>query len=127
MDGLKKKLPKIADSEWRIMKLLWQKAPQSANQIIDKLKNEIDWKPRTIKTLLNRLVTKGALDFKTEGRSYLYSPAVTESECKRNAAHSFVNRVFDGTLKPMLAAFLESGQLSKNDLEELKQILDKEE
>jgi BlaI family penicillinase repressor len=127
MDNGKDKLPKIADSEWRIMKLLWQKAPQSANQIIDQLKDKVDWNPRTVKTLLNRLVNKGALKFKTEGRSYLYYPVVQEHECKHNAAHSFVNRVFDGALKPMLAAFLESGRLSKTDLEELKKILDKEE
>jgi BlaI family penicillinase repressor len=107
------------------MKLLWQKAPQSANQIIDQLKDEVDWNPRTVKTLLNRLVNKGALKFETKGRSYLYYPAVQENECKHNAAHTFINRVFDGALKPMLAAFLESEKLSKEDLDELKRILDK--
>jgi BlaI family penicillinase repressor len=126
MEEKKNKLPKIADSEWRIMKLLWQKAPQTANQIIDRLKNKVDWNPRTIKTLLNRLVNKGALNFESKGRSYLYFPVVKESECKHEAARSFINRVFDGALKPMLTAFLESEKLSKKDLDELRQILDSE-
>jgi len=126
MEEKKNKLPKIADSEWRIMKLLWQQAPQTANQIIDRLKVEVDWNPRTIKTLLNRLVNKGALNYKTKGRSYLYFPAVKENECKHEAVRSFINRVFDGALKPMLAAFLESKRLSKENLDELREILNKE-
>ena len=119
-------LPKIADSEWRIMKVLWKQSPKSAQEIIDALKDEVDWNPRTIKTLLNRLVNKGALDFEKDGRRYLYYPHVGENECKRQETHSFVNRVFDGALKPMLAAFLEDGKLTPEELNELRKILNTE-
>ncbi len=119
-----KPIPRIAESEWRIMKILWKKAPQTANEIIDKLNGHVEWTPKTIKTLLNRLVKKGALGFEKEGRSYLYSPVVKEKECTHEAARSFLNRVYDGTLQPMLAAFLKDEHLSPDEIAELKHILD---
>ena len=122
-------IPKISEAEWRIMKLLWQKSPHTSNELIDILKKDdaVAWNPKTIKTLLNRLVNKGALDFEKEGRSYLYSPKVDESECRRAERNSFLGRVYSGALKPMLAAFLEDEQLSKDDIEELKRILEEKE
>jgi BlaI family penicillinase repressor len=123
---MSKSIPKIAESEWRVMKLLWKKAPQSANEIIDALKDSVEWTPKTIKTLLNRLVNKGALGFDKEGRSYLYYPLISEVECKRQEARSFVNRVFDGGLRSMVATFLEDGNLSKEEIEELRKFLDQE-
>ena len=117
-------LPKIADSEWRIMKILWKDSPKSAQEIIDALEGEVDWTPKTIKTLLNRLVTKGALGYEIDGRSYLYSPRISEAACKREETHSFINRVFDGAFKPMLASFLVDGKLTPEEIEELRKILD---
>jgi BlaI family transcriptional regulator, penicillinase repressor len=118
-------LPKIADSEWRIMKLLWKKAPQTAEAMIGCLKDSTRWNPRTVKTLLNRLVKKSAISFTKNGRSYLYFPLVDEKECVRAESRSFIDRVYGGGLKPMLAAFIEEESLSKNEIEELKRILEK--
>lgn len=120
-------LPKIADSEWRIMKLLWKKSPQTAGEIIEQLEGHVDWTPKTIKTLLNRLVGKGALGFKKNGRSYLYSPLISESKLKQEETRSFVNRVYDGALKPLLAAFIEDGKLTPEEIKELREILNSEE
>jgi BlaI family penicillinase repressor len=123
---MNQRIPKIAESEWRIMKILWKESPLTASEIIHRLKETIHWNPKTVKTLLNRLVTKGALSFNKEGRIYHYSPAVSESECAQVESRSFLNRVYDGALKPMLAAFIEDQELSPIEIEELKQILDKE-
>jgi BlaI family transcriptional regulator, penicillinase repressor len=119
-------LPKIADSEWRIMKVLWKKAPQSAQDIIETLADEVNWSSKTIKTLLNRLVNKGALVYEKEGRSYLYSPRIGEAACKREETRTFINRVFDGAFKPMLAAFLEDGKLTPEEIDELRKILEQD-
>ena len=119
-----KNLPKIADSEWRIMKLFWKKSPQTSEDIIDQLKDSIHWNPKTVKTLLNRLVKKGALDYDKEGRIYLYYPLVDEKKCVGAESRSFLNRVYDGALQPMLTAFLEEEKLSKNEIRELKRILE---
>jgi len=123
---MSQKIPRIAESEWRVMKILWKKSPLTASEIIEHLKETTQWNPRTVKTLLNRLVNKGALSFNKEGRLYHYYPAVSESECARVESKSFLNRVYDGALQPMLAAFIEDQDLSPETIKELKQILDKE-
>ena len=82
------------------------------------------WKPKTIKTLITRLMKKGAVKFEKEGRKYRYYPAVSETECVRMERRSFVRRVYGGTTRPMLAAFLEDAKLSAEDISELKKILE---
>ena len=99
------------------MKLLWQKSPQTAKQLIDKLKSSVEWSPKTIKTLLNRLVNKRVLGFTSKGRIYEYHPLFTEDECKQFERNSFLKRVYNGALKPMLVAFLEENKLSNEEIE----------
>ena len=117
--------PKISDAEWEVMQICWLKAtPCTANEIVKALEQSTDWKPNTIKTLIGRLVKKGALGYKEEGRLYLYYPLVAEDECIKAESKSFLNRVFGGALKPMLVTFLQEEKLSKDDIEELKQLLE---
>ena len=118
------KIPKIAESEWRIMKILWAHSPRTANEIVESLKAETNWSPKTIKTLLNRLVKKQALGFEKEGRTYLYYPLVSKDECAKSERKSILARVYDGSLKPMLASFIEEENLSPKEIDELKQILE---
>jgi len=119
--------PRISETEWEIMKVLWIKSPASAQDIIDALSSREEWHPKTVKTLLNRLVKKGALGFRKEGRSYIYRPLVSESECVTAASESFLERVFGGSLKPMLAHFAETRKLSPAEIAELKRLLKKSE
>ncbi len=116
--------PTISEAEWRVMKVLWSKHPSSANEIIAQLEQSTTWKAKTIKTLLNRLVNKGALGYERRGREYYYSPLISENETKRAESRSFLQRVFDGALKPALAAFIEDEELSAEDIDELKRMLD---
>ena len=116
--------PKIAESEWRIMKILWTDSPKTANEIVELLSKETKWNPRTTKTLLNRLVKKGALGFKKDGRTYLYYPLVSKDECAQKERTSVLNRVYDGALKPLLVSFIEEENLTNGDIEELQKILD---
>ena len=117
-------LPKIAESEWHVMKVLWEASPRTANAVVDALEGVVAWSPRTVKTLLNRLVNKEALGFRKEGRVYHYFPLVDESACVRAESRSFLQRVYGGALTPMLAQFIESEELSPEDLERLKAVLD---
>jgi BlaI family penicillinase repressor len=121
---MKKELPKIADSEWRVMQVLWRRGPQTANDVVSSLSSEVKWKPRTIKTLIGRLVKKGAIKVTDEGYRYRYSAAVDESTCVRSETKSFVRRVYKGTMTPVLAAFLEDADLSAEEIDELQEILD---
>lgn len=122
---MKKDLPRIADSEWRVMQVLWARGPQTANDVVKALSGEVNWKPRTIKTLISRLVKKSAVKVKEEGRRYRYSAAVDESACIRSETKSFVQRVYQGTMRPALAAFLEDADLSAQEIDELQGILDR--
>lgn len=121
---MKKELPKIADSEWRVMQVLWERGPQPANEVVKALSGEVKWKPRTIKTLISRLVKKGAIKVNSEGRRYRYSAAVDESACIRSETKTFIRRVYKGAMTPVLAAFLEDADLSAREIEELQEILD---
>ncbi len=117
--------PKISEAEWEVMKVLWHKHQATANEVVDSLSDKKDWNPKTVKTLINRLVSKGALSFEKEGRQYKYSPLLTEDECIKAETTSFLQRAGKAAVKPMLAAFIEEQQLSDDDIAELKQILDK--
>ena len=119
-------IPKISESEWRVMKVLWKKSPLTASEIIDWLKGTTRWNPKTVKTLLNRLVSKNALGFQKDGRAYHYFPTISEAEYTRAERRSFLNKVYNGALQPMLAAFIEDQDLSSEDIHELKKILENE-
>lgn len=118
------KIPRISEVEWEIMRVIWERSPISASEIIDVLvASDASWHPKTAKTLLNRLVKKGALGFSKEGRLYLYRPLAAEKDCVDVASASFLDRVFGGSLEPMLAHFVEHRKLSRRQIEELKRLL----
>jgi BlaI family penicillinase repressor len=120
-----KRIPRISETEWEVMKVVWTKAPCSAGDIIEALGSmDPTWHPKTIKAFLTRLVKKKALGFSKEGRAYLYRPLVGEKECVDVASESFLSRVFGGSLKPMLAHFVERKKLSTQEVKELKRILE---
>lgn len=119
-----KKLPKISESEWLVMCVLWSKSPLAAQDVFDKLDGTTKWKPKTVKTLIDRLVKKGAVKYEKDGRRYMYFPAIGRDECVTTERRSFVRRVYGGISKPMLAAFLEDAELSADEIAELKKILE---
>lgn len=121
------RLPRISETEWEIMKVVWARSPVSAQEIIDALALRDNWHPKTVKTLLNRLVKKRALGFRREGRAYLYRPLVAERDCIAAESESFLGRVFGGSLKPMLAHFADTRKLSAAEIAELKRLLKKSE
>ena len=119
-----KKLPKISESEWLIMQVLWSRGELTANEVVEELVGRTKWKPKTVKTLINRLLKKGAVKFQKEGRKYRYYPAVSQAECVSTESRSFIQRVYGGAARPMLAAFLDDAELSVEDIAELKKILE---
>lgn len=119
-----KKIPKISESEWLVMRVLWAQSPLTANEVVEQLTGKTKWKPKTVKTLIDRLMKKGAVEYEKDGRRYMYYPTVGRDECITTERRSFVRRVYGGITKPMLAAFLEDAELSPEDISELKEILD---
>lgn len=120
-----KEIPRISETEWELMKIVWARAPISSTDLVAELSGQGgDWHPKTIRTLLARLVKKKAVKAETTGRVHVYRPLVTERECVAAASRSFVDRVFGGSLKPMLAFFAEDQRLTKEDLAELHALLE---
>ncbi|MFF1993144.1 BlaI/MecI/CopY family transcriptional regulator [Bacillus mycoides] len=120
-----KNLPKISEAELEVMKVLWSKSPQTANEVIQVLEGQTDWSPKTIRTLLNRLVKKEALSSHQEtGKMYTYSPLVSENEYLQVETKSFLKRFYGAALKPLLVNFLQEEKLSPGEIDELKRILD---
>jgi BlaI family penicillinase repressor len=119
--------PSITETEWKIMRVLWAESPLGAAEIFEALRKEDpSWHPKTAQTLIGRLVKKGALGFKGKGRSYRYFPRFSEEECVERESNSFLERVFGGSLTPMLVHFVEHRKLSAGDIKELKKILEGE-
>jgi BlaI family penicillinase repressor len=115
---------KVSESEWRVCRVLWCKSPLTANEIVAQLEDNSDWSPRTIKTMLNRLIKKEVLGYESIGREYHYFPRISEEECVASHTQSFVERVFGGEAGAMVAAFIKQQRLSKQEIAELKAILE---
>jgi len=119
-----KKVPRISETEWQIMKIVWARGQCTANEILEALNAQERWHPKTARTLIGRLVKKRALHYKEEGRAYVYRPGISEDEAVAHYSQSFLQRVFDGSLAPMLAHFVQSQQLSPGDIKQLRDVLD---
>lgn len=115
----------ISDAEWMVMKVLWDAPGASASEVADALAPSRDWHPKTIRTMLNRLTGKGILETEIRDRLTRYTPVVTRQECVQAASATFLNKVFDGALTPMVAHFINNTPLTEEDKAELEKILRK--
>lgn len=118
-------LKQISDAEWEVMNVLWTSSPLTASDVADALCQRMNWHPRTVKTLLSRLVRKGVLRYREEGNRYLYRPAIEREQYVKQETRSFLERVFGGAATPMLVHFVENESLSEEEMAELRKILDR--
>jgi BlaI family penicillinase repressor len=118
-------MPAISDAEWVVMRAVWERWPMTTGEVVGAVARGRGWKPKTVHTLLRRLVDKGALSYEKAGREYAYTPLVGERECQMAESRTFLSRVFGGAgVAPFLAAFVEREKLSTEEIDELKRILD---
>lgn len=116
-------LPQISEAEYEVMKVLWKYAPISTNEVTDQLTKTTDWSPKTIQTLLKRLVQKGAITYKKEGRVFVYTPIVEEKEYLKKENDHFLDRFYNGKISSMVTSYINSDHISKEDLAELRALL----
>ena len=117
------KLPQISEAEFEVMKVIWKYAPISTNEVTEKLTQTTDWSPKTIQTMLKRLVTKKALTDEKKIRDFVYTPLVPETEYIRQEINSFLNKYYNGNIVSMLTSYLEDDKLSKTELDTLRHLL----
>ncbi|RIJ23611.1 BlaI/MecI/CopY family transcriptional regulator [Henriciella barbarensis] len=113
----------IAPAELEIMNVLWDQPGIGAAEIAEVLASDKNWNIRTIKTMLGRLVEKGALETEAEGRRYLYRPLVKRGDYRRKEARQFVDRMFGGRAAPLVAHLADGKGLSADDIAELEALL----
>lgn len=117
---------KIMDSEYEIMKVLWNESPLTANEIYDILTLKKSWSKSTAITLMNRLVEKGALSSVKRG-VYFYTPIVSENEYTHYHADNFLQKMFNGNTKKLLTYFCDHEGITVEDLNEIKQMIEQKE
>lgn len=120
-----KPLPQISEAEFEVMKIIWKHAPISTNEITEKLTKTTKWSPKTIQTLIKRLVTKGALSYEKQSRVFVYTPLIEEKEYIGQESHSFLKRYYDGDIMAMLSAYIEDDKLSESEIDTLRSLLAK--
>ena len=118
-----KRLPQISEAEYEVMKTVWRYAPITTNEVTDRMLKTTDWSPKTVQTLLKRLVTKGALTYEKKGRMFVYSPVFPEEAYLRQKNTSFLRRYYNGNLPTMFSSFLESEEISEKEIDSLRSIL----
>lgn len=118
-----KALPQISEAEFQVMKIVWEHAPVSTNQVTESLTQTTKWSPKTIQTMLKRLVQKKALTYEKEGRVFIYTSLFGQEEYVNQESRHFLQRFFNGSMTSMLASFLDTETLTRQDLEELKDLI----
>jgi predicted transcriptional regulator len=120
---MKKSVP-ISEAESQVMAILWDGSPRSADEVVAALESQQDWQEATVKSLLNRLLKKGAIEAEKDGRRFLYSPVLTREQWVTGESTSMVDRLFGGRVAPLVAHFGQHRKLSKGDLAERKKLID---
>lgn len=116
-------LPQISEAEFEVMKIVWQHAPISTNEITERLLKTTSWSPKTIQTLIKRLINKGALSYEKQSRVFVYTPLVKEDEYIGQESNSFLSRFYNGNIASMLSAYIENDKLSAAEIEDLRSLL----
>lgn len=119
-----KKDKSISPAELKVLEILWESSPLSASHIVEKLESVESWHSRTIKSLINRLLKKKAIGYKLDGNRYLYYPKLNKNEYLQATSRSLIHRLFGGRISPLVAHFAKQEKISKEDLQELKAILE---
>ncbi|MFZ6718882.1 BlaI/MecI/CopY family transcriptional regulator [Undibacterium sp. Ji49W] len=114
----------ISEAESVVMEALWKKHPLSAEEVFAAVLDQQEWQEATVKTLLNRLLKKGAIQAEKDGRRFLYSPMLKREQWIQSESKGFLDRMFDGNIAPLVAHFSQQKKLSRQDIAELKRLIE---
>src|SRR3954469_9998391 len=118
-----KKTVPISEAESVVMQVFWERGPLPTEDVVAALEKHGKWQESTVKTLLNRLLKKGAVKARKDNRRYLYSPVLTREEWLATESHGFLDRMFGGRVAPLVSYFSEHKKLGKKDIDELKKLI----
>ena len=116
-------MDKLADAEWNIMNLLWDKGPLTTMEIIREMENSKGWSKSTTMTLLRRMNSKGSINFQIDNKTKKYYPSLNRSEAEVEEARFFLNKHYNGKIGSMVSNLISQEALSKEEIDELYNIL----
>ena len=114
---------RISEAEHAVMEALWERSPQTAAEVCETVCSQRDWSMPTVKTLLSRLVAKGALATEPDGRRFLYSPVLERGDYVGGESRRLVDRLFGGRAAPLFAHLAQNEALTKQDIAEIERLL----
>ena len=115
----------ISVAESVIMQALWTRSPLAAEDVLAAIADSTEWQESTVKTLLNRLLKKGSIHARKQGRRYLYTPILTRDQWLLQESSGLLDRLFGGRVAPLVAHFSRHRKLSQRDVQELRKLLEK--
>ena len=113
----------LIESEWAILKVVWELEPCAAPTVQETLEKEKGWAYTTVKTMMDRMVKKGLLRTEKIRNLYLYRSAVTQTQAQRSEIFRAVKRAFNGTLTPMMQFLIENDELSQQEYDHLERLI----
>lgn len=117
------KTPKISDAELQVLQALWDQAPMGATDLAEKVGPANGWGLATVKTLLSRLLAKGAIEAEADGRRFSYRPAIARDAVAGKQAGRLVEKLFGGRVSPLVAQLAEQRDLDPEDIAELEALV----
>ena len=119
----KRKIAPISEAESVVMQVFWERGALPTDEVIAALEGHGKWQEATVKTLLNRLLKKGALKARKDNRRYVYSPVLERRDWLSDESQGFLDRMFGGRVAPLVSYLSEQKKLGKKDIEELKRLI----
>jgi BlaI family penicillinase repressor len=113
----------ISEAESEVMEVIWRRSPIPTEDVVAELEHHGKWQEATVKTLLNRLLKKGAVRAEKENRRYLYSPVLQREQWLADESRGFLDRLFGGRVAPLVSHFSQQRKLGKKDIEDLKRLI----
>lgn len=117
--------PELTEAEWAIMKVVWENEPCAAGTVQEALKKSKDWAYSTVKTTMDRMVGKGLLEITKIRNLQLFNSRISEEDARKGEFRKMLKRAFDGALTPMMQFLIEQEGLSKDELNQLRQFVEK--
>ncbi len=114
----------VSEAESVVLAVLWRSSPMATEAVVAALANQQRWQESTIKTLLNRLLKKGAIHARKVGRRFVYSPLLTREQWLSSESEGLLDRLFGGRVAPLVAHFSRQRKLSKKDIADLKTLIE---
>lgn len=114
----------VSEAESAVMEVLWARSPLTAEDVFAALADRRDWQEATVKTLLNRLLRKGAVAASRDGRRYLYTPVLQREAWLLGESEGLLERLFDGRVAPLVSHFSRHRKLDREDIAELRKLLE---